>query len=87
MSISLRETINSILSVLKSTEKVTLDLSKNLYLYSGGLRSKLDIETWERICGGNKCHCCVYRPEQRKNGTRVGRAGGERQSVGTECAA
>lgn len=33
---------------------------------------------------GNKCHCCVYRPELKKNGARVGIAGGERQSVGTE---
>lgn len=52
LSISIRETVNPILSAPKSTEKVTLDLSRNLCLSSGGLRRKLNIETWERICEG-----------------------------------
>jgi len=50
MSISVRETGSLILSALKSTERVTSDLSKDLSLSSGGLRSKLHVETWERIC-------------------------------------
>lgn len=48
---SIRETVNSILSALKSTEKITLDLSRNLCLSLGGLWRKLNIEAWEKICG------------------------------------
>lgn len=54
MSVSIRETVSLILSALKSTERVTLDLSKHLSLSSGEPRSKLNIETWERICRGKK---------------------------------
>lgn len=51
MSLSIREAVSLILSALKSTERVALGFSKDLSLSSGGLRSKLNIETWERICG------------------------------------
>lgn len=47
---SIRETVSLILSALKSVESVALNLSKDPSLSSGGLRSKLNIETWERIC-------------------------------------
>lgn len=51
MSLSIREAINLTLFALKSTERVALGLSKDLSLSLGGLRCKLNIETWERICG------------------------------------
>lgn len=47
---STRETVSLILSTLKSTERVTLDVSKDSYLSSGGLRNEMNIETGERIC-------------------------------------
>lgn len=63
---SVRETVSLILSALKYTGRVTLDLSKDLSLSSGGLISKLNIETWEKICGGKKVTvlCLETRTEE-----------------------